>query len=245
MLVSIVIPTFKERAIGDSVDTLAAALAKLDGYTFEILIVDDSPDDIKDEIRQALAERNGRYGDRVRAELIDGVHKGKGNAVKVGLLASRGDFVFTMDADLPVPLAHVGEFLRILSAGGVDAVIAERPLARNLSSPARFVLSRGLFVLNLAFVFQSREFLDTQCGFKAFRGDGIRELAAKQIVDGGMYDVEYLYAAKKNRWNVAKVRVVPNPETRASTINVLKCLVTDPVDLVRVKLRGTTGGYNR
>jgi dolichyl-phosphate beta-glucosyltransferase len=243
MLVTIIIPTFKEDEIGDSVDNLAAHLATIAGYSFEILIVDDSPDSFKDALRETLAACNTRLGEQLRVALVDGNRRGKGNAVKVGILASRGDFVFTMDADMPVPYVHVGEFLRILASGKADAVIAERSLTRNLSSPVRFLLSRGLFFLNQAFVFQSTEFNDTQCGFKAFRGDAIRALAEHQIVDGGMYDVEYLYAGKKRRWKVAKVHVVPNPERRASKINVIKCLVTDPIDLLRVKLNGMRGGY--
>jgi hypothetical protein len=59
-----------------------------------------------------------------------------------------------------------------------------------------------------------------------------------------MYDIEYLYAATKRGLTVAKVRVVPNEERRASKINVLKCLRTDPVALARVKTKGVLGGYD-
>jgi dolichyl-phosphate beta-glucosyltransferase len=95
------------------------------------------------------------------------------------------------------------------------------------------------------FVFQEDAFLDTQCGFKAFRGDVIRSLARRQIIDGGMYDIEYLYVVTRERLKVARVPVDQRPEIRPSKINAWRCLWTDPRDLARVKLRGVTGGYRR
>src|SRR5262249_33710058 len=137
------------------------------------------------------------------------------------------------------------QFMRVLEDPGTDGVIAERPFDRNLANPLRYVLSRGLFLLQRAFVFQSSEFLDTQCGFKAFRGDVIRSIASRQIVDGGMYDIEYLYMAVLDGRHIARQPVVPNPETRPSKIRVWKCLFTDPYDLLRVKATGVAGRYSR
>lgn len=241
-LVSIIVPTYREASLAESLAQLVDHLASGPGLAdvrFEVLVVDDSPDDERERLGAAL----GTLGaPNVVVKLVLGSRKGKGAAIGVGALASAGDFVLTMDADLPVPLSNIVDFLGLLD-DGADIVIGERPSDRNLSEPVRFVLSRALFLLQRAFVFNSSEFLDTQCGFKAFRGDVIRALARAQIVDGGMYDIEYLYAARKAGLRIDKRPVVSRPESRPSKIKVGRAAFTDPRDLVRIKARGVTGGY--
>jgi dolichyl-phosphate beta-glucosyltransferase len=244
-LVSFVIPTLEETEIADSLDLLTSHLSGLPRDRFEILLVDDSGEAYKVAIRR-YAERCRRiYGERITIRPIDGRHRGKGDAVRIGALAASGSVVFTMDADLPVPLKHIEGFLSVIDDQGFDVVIGERPLTRNLAEPARYLLSRALFAAQRAIVFGSNRFYDTQCGFKAFRGPLIRELAGRQIVSGGMYDIEYLYASIRLGACIRRVPVVQNEERRPSKIRVLRASMTDPVDLVRVRLRGLLGHYNR
>jgi glycosyltransferase involved in cell wall biosynthesis len=202
------------------------------GGTFEILFVDDSPE----AQRAAARERIARTDPRVEVRVLEGPHKGKGAAVRRGISETRGDVVFTMDADLPAPLEHVGQFLRYLDEGA-DVVVAERPLDREFETPARYVISRALLLIQRSFVFHSTQFSDTQCGFKAFRGDLAREIARDQLIDGGMYDLEYLFEARRRRARIVTVRIDPNRETRPSRIDVLRCLRQDPIDVVRIRLK--------
>jgi dolichyl-phosphate beta-glucosyltransferase len=151
--------------------------------------------------------------------------------------------IFVVDADLPVPLGHIEEFLELLENHDNDVVIGIRPMTRDLSRPLRLVLSRVLALMVQAVVFQKMEFSDTQCGFKAFRASTLRSFAEKQRVDGGMYDVEYLYVAVLEERKVSRVRVIQEPETRPSKINVWRCLYTDPLALLQIKARGVRGVY--
>jgi dolichyl-phosphate beta-glucosyltransferase len=242
-LVSVVIPTLREDQIGQTLTVLGDELAQIDDYRFEILLVDDSAEPFKEIMDAATVAFNARFAPKLAAKRVDGPRKGKGAAMREGALASGGHIVFWMDADLPVPLENVARFLRLFEEEGVDLVVAERPFDRNLSQPVRFVASRALFALQRLLVFHSRAFNDTQCGFKAFRGDLLRRIAGKQIVDGGMADIEYLFVAIRAGARAARVGVVPNPETRESKINVRNALLTDPIDLVRIKLRSLRGGY--
>ena len=242
-LVSIVVPTLREDEIGAALAQVGEHLAGLEGYDFELLLVDDSPEPYKRLMDEANAAFDARFAPKLTASRVDGPHLGKGAALRAGVLRSRGDFVFWMDADLPVPLENVERFLRVFDDDGADFVVGERPFDRNLSQPVRFVASRALFALQRAFVFQSRAFDDTQCGFKAFRGPLLRRIAGQQIVDGGMVDIEYLYVALRSGARPARVAVTPNVETRESKINVKRALVQDPIDLVRIKVRALTGGY--
>jgi hypothetical protein len=173
---------------------------------------------------------------RLQVRIVEGPHTGKGAAVRRGVAEARGSVVFTMDADLPVPLEHVGQFLRLLEQGA-DVVVAERPLDRKFDSLLRYATSRGLLLLQRAFVFHSTTFKDTQCGFKAFRGDLAREIARGQLVDGGMYDLEYLFDARCGGAKIVTVSVVPNAETRASRIDVWGCIRRDWIDVVRIRLK--------
>jgi glycosyltransferase involved in cell wall biosynthesis len=240
-LVSLVVPTLDED-LADALALFGDYLRGLRGRRFEIVFVDDSSDDVRARLRDVV--RDARIPENVSARFIDGARSGKGAAVRQGIGLSRGDIVFEIDADLPAPIDCIEEFLRIFDEdAGVDAVIAERRLDREFSSPVRKVVSRTLLVLQRVLLFHSREFNDTQCGFKAFRGDVIREIAAGQVVDGGMYDLEYLYVALRRGLRVAKITVVPTPGRRQSRINVWKCLRQDPDDLLRIKAHGVLGRY--
>ena len=242
-LVSFVVPTLRENALADALTRLSERLVTFPRYTFEILLTDDSPESYKQALDEAASAHNARFAPQVTARRVDGPRRGKGGAIRAGVLASQGELVFTMDADLPVPLENIERFLSLFEAGN-DVMVAERPMSRNASEPVRFVASRALFVLQWAVVFQAWLFADTQCGFKAFRGSLARTLASRQVVEGGMVDIEYLYAAVRSGARIARVPVIPNPETRESRINVKRALWQDPVDLVRIKLGGLLGRYD-
>jgi dolichyl-phosphate beta-glucosyltransferase len=244
-LVSFIIPTFEEDDIASSLDVLGAHLLKSTANRFEILVVDDSPARYKAAIRSYVESRRSLHGRRLVVRPIDGRMRGKGDAIRIGAFASQGAVVFTMDADLPVPLGCIDAFLALIDREGFDVVIGERPLTRNLKEPVRWVLSRILFVAQRVLIFEGTRFHDTQCGFKAFRGALIRDLAARQIVCGGMYDVEYLYAAHRRGAAIARVPVVQNAEWRPSKIRVLHASLTDPIDLVRVKVSGLRRRYDK
>jgi glycosyltransferase involved in cell wall biosynthesis len=229
-LTSIVVPTLNED-FSVVAQRLNEALASLDS-TFEIIFVDDSSEDHRARAREQIADTDPR----VQVRILEGPHAGKGAAIRFGVSEARGSVVFTMDADLPVPLKHIDEFLRLLE-GGADVVIAERPLDRDFDSALRWATSRGLLLIQRALVFHSAEFKDTQCGFKAFRGDLARDIARGQLVDGGMYDLEYLSDARRRGAKIVQVGIVPNPETRASRIDIWRCIQRDWIDVVRIRLK--------
>jgi len=233
--ISIIVPTKNEILSGEMVRALVEAC---NGYDHEILIIDDSKTEIRSKLIQ-LVETLSDHNLRV----IKGDGKGKGGAVRKGILHASGTVVFYMDADFRIPLFHVKEFADKIVSENFDSVIAERGFDKTLRTPLRFFLSLSLFLLVRILVFQSRFFFDTQCGFKAFRADIIKRLASQQIIDGGMFDVEYLYMALKNKLRVAKISVSPFPEIRPSKINLLKCAFCDFFDLVKIKIRGCLGHY--
>ena len=223
--VSVVVPSYNEPAL----DALVERLTRVLPPDSEIIIVDDSI------VFPVVAN----------ARVIAGAKRGIGDAVRLGILASEGEVVFHLDADVDdATLALIPAFISLIDAGN-DVAMAERRERLQYRNVTRLILSIGLFVAQRVFVFQSARFFDTQCGFKAFRRDAARRLATLQTVSGGMYDIEYLYIAVKNGMRIAQVPVPAMPEVRASRIRVLRCLVTDPLALMRVKWNGLRGRYSR
>jgi dolichyl-phosphate beta-glucosyltransferase len=243
MLVTFVIPTLNERQFDVALDSLTGHLAGIAGVDFEILLIDDSPSEGRAQLVQWVNQR-AHLAPRFQMQVVEGARQGKGHAVRLGALRSRGDVVFLMDADLPVPLEAINQFLSKFEQG-IDIVIAQRPEERNAGKPTRVLLSRALRLLQQGIVFQSRAFADTQCGFKAFRGDVLRSFARRQITDGGMYDIEFLYMARLNHLKVESVPVQVNPETRPTRIRLWKCVAVDPVALLKIKATGLLGKYRQ
>jgi dolichyl-phosphate beta-glucosyltransferase len=225
--VSVVVPTYQE----PDLDAWASSVLSFLPPDAEIVFVDDSEPPLQ--------------MNRERVRVVSGRKRGKGDAVRVGMLDAEGEVVFHLDADIEVEkLSLLPEFVRLIDEGH-DVAIAERRSRWQYRNFGRFLLSVGLFLGQRLFIFHSTRFFDTQCGMKAFRRDAARTLAALQTVRGGMYDIEYLYIAVQRGMRIAQVPITPMRELRPSRLRVLRCLVTDPIDLLRVKWNGIRGRYMR
>jgi glycosyltransferase involved in cell wall biosynthesis len=241
--VSIVVPTFREPDLTAALTRLVGHLRTIPGYSFDVLVVDDSEPETQARLVEEIARLQAALGAEVPMRVLCGPRRGKGAAVRVGATQATGSVVFTIDADLPVLLSHVEEFLRTIETTGADVVIGERARDRYAGDPVRDVVARTLRLLQQGLVFHRAAFEDTQCGFKAFRTSALRAIVDRQIVDGGMYDLEYLYAATLRGLNVQRVPVKSTPQVRPSRIRVLRCVVLDPIDIVRLKVSGLRGHY--
>lgn len=225
--VSVIVPVLNEPALPQVIRAISGELRRA-ALQHEIVVVSDGDE-----------EHEPAPGVR----LVTGRRRGKGAAVRDGLLAATGDVAVVIDADLAALARFVPEFVRLVKTEGFGVVIAEREKDFHGRHPLRFVLSYGLYLAQRLLVFHSRRFTDTQCGLKAFRREVAHELARKQRVEGGMYDIEYLYLAAKQRMKIAQIPVGRVVETRSSRIRLLRCLRQDPVALLGVKLRGLLGRY--
>lgn len=225
--VSVIVPVLNEPRLPQVLDAIVEELGRA-GLRHEIVVVADGHDETV-----ALPE----------VRFVSGRRRGKGAAVRDGLLAATGNVAVVIDADLAALAPLIPEFVRIVREEEFDVVIAEREKDFHARHPVRFFLSYGLYLAQRLFVFHSGRFSDTQCGLKAFRLGVAHDLARKQRVEGGMYDVEYLYIAAKQRLKVRQVPVGRVRETRASRIRLVRCLRHDPLALLGVKLRGLLGRY--
>jgi dolichyl-phosphate beta-glucosyltransferase len=201
---SVVVPAYNEEArLGG---TLAAIGAFLDGRgeDYELLVVDDGSSDATADVALAAAEGNAR----VRLIRLPR-NRGKGAAVRAGVLESTGDEVLFSDADLATPIEELDR-LRPHLAAGCAVAIASRAAAgadvRTRQHPVRELMGRTFNRILRVLVL--RGYGDTQCGFKLFQGPAARELFAAATVDGFAFDVEILLLARRRGLRVAEVPVV-------------------------------------
>lgn len=205
---SIVIPAYNEagRLPGNiaKVAACCAALAPRWGGYEVLAIVEQSTDGTVEKTRAAAAEWAG-------IEVVDnGAQRGKGHAVRSGMLRARGEIIFFMDADLSTPLEAVGRFLEFFAQHpDAGALIGNRrhPASRigRRQGPLRQGLSRLFSTLVRRFAMPGAD-ADTQCGFKAFRREAARQIFSRQRLDGFSFDVEALLLARG-----LEVRVVDLP----------------------------------
>lgn len=225
--VSLVIPAYNERAI--IADTLHAVSARLSALTdeYEVLIVDDGSTD-------GTGDAVAGCGDpRVRLERY-APNRGKGCAVRTGMLAARGEIILCTDADLAYGTEVFGLLLDRFAAGSADLVIGSRRLARDGYQnypPLRLLASRcfGLLV-KLA----SGLDYDTQCGIKGYRRPAARAIFAQCTTDGFSFDFEALMRAEKLGLRVEQIPVsVVN--FRESKVNIIRDSLRMFRDLFRIR----------
>jgi len=217
---SVVVPTYaREPGIAATVGAVAAFLAGKPADA-EIVVVDDgSPDGTAEAARAALAALGGRPAGRViRLER----NRGKGAAVREGMLAADGDIVLFTDDDLSTPIAEADKLVAAIEAGA-DAAIGSRALAASVirvrQRRPRELMGKVFNALVRLLVL--RGYPDTQCGFKAFRREAARDVFSRLRTEGFSFDVEALVLCRELGYRVAQVPVVWS-DSRPSRLRFLK-----------------------
>ena len=200
---SVIIPAYNEAARLPRYlkDVLAYFEARDEAY--EVIVVDDgSEDGTADRVREVAAGRPG-----VIVHALDR-NRGKGHAVRAGMARAVGELRLMADADGATPIAEVARLEAAVTAGADlavgsrvledPAVIREVRAHRKLSGHVFNFLLRRLGAAPV---------LDTQCGFKLFRGAVAAALFPQLTTDGFGFDVELLMLAKRRGFRVAEVAV--------------------------------------
>ena len=230
---SIVVPAFNEAARLGS--TLPKILAHLNSSSAkcELIVVDDGSDDDTAEVAErALAEAGSVETRLLRYEK----NRGKGYAVRLGLLAATANIALFSDADLSTPVTEVAKLVDPIRSGECDLTFGSRALDRRLigvHQPWRREQSGRIFNL-IVRVATGLPFWDTQCGFKAFRMSVCRPLIEAARIDRFGFDVELIYLA-----HLAKLRLREIPvrwdHDPASKVSVMRdsFLMVDEVRRIR------------
>jgi glycosyltransferase involved in cell wall biosynthesis len=231
---SIIIPAFNEaKRLPDTLEKTAAFCAGFK-QPVEVLVVVEKCHDGTLELALQAAARHSIF------RVIDNrVHRGKGFAVRSGMLQARGNCLLFMDADLSVPLDEIPVFLDYFEKHpGVDLLIGNRRhpqsdiLRRQTWLRQKMGRMFNLILRGLAPV----AVRDTQCGFKAFRARAAREIFSRQRLDGFAFDAEVLLLADKLGFQSADlpVRWINSPDSR---VRIVRDSLRMLYDLIRIRLR--------
>ena len=180
---------------------------------FEIVVVNDGS---RDDTAPTARELAGAYP---MLRLIDlQPNRGKGGAVKAGMLDASGEYVLFTDADQSTPIAEVDKLLAKLEREGYDLAIGSRsvPGARVEQPQVWYrALAGKLFGVGTK-LFCIRGIYDTQCGFKAMKREVAQRIFSQVTSNSAIFDIEMLIVATREGYRVAEVPVkwVHDPDTR-------------------------------
>jgi dolichyl-phosphate beta-glucosyltransferase len=233
--VSVVFPAYnEEKRIGETL-WLYGKYLDAQVYDYELIVVDDgSTDNTAGMVRAMFPDvRVIQYG----------ANRGKGCAVRTGMMAAQGAFRLFSDADGSTPVEEI-EKAWVRFAMGADIVIGSRSLPDSDVQKRQRVLRESmgrtfnLFVKSLL----GHTFIDTQCGFKCFTAESAHTVFSRQTLDGFSCDPEMLYIALKYGLKIAEIPVCwrNSPDSRVR-------LVADSfwmfADLLKVRYNDLNGRY--
>jgi len=191
---SIIVPAYNEAArLVTTLPTIIDYLSQARAGS-ELIVVDDgSTDDTANIAERTLAEAHGISARLIRVEK----NRGKGHAVRTGLLHARSNVALFSDADLSTPITETSKLVEPIEIGECDLTFGSRALDRSLigiHQPWRREQGGRIFnmIVRLA---TGLPFWDTQCGFKAFRMSVCRPLIEAARIDRFGFDVELIYLA--------------------------------------------------
>lgn len=213
---SIIIPAYnEEKRLPDTLKSIAEYLKTID-KEIEVIVVDDGS---SDNTTQVAEEMKSAIKNLKVINYIE--NRGKGYAVKTGMLAAKGDYTLFMDADNATPIEEVEKLWPF--ASGFDVVIGSRHLKTSnvvIKQPwYRILISRlGNFVIQALLL---KGVKDTQCGFKLFNKKAAKEIYSRQKIDRWGFDMEILAIAQKTLGY--KIKEVPvswynSPDSRLRPI---------------------------
>ena len=235
---SIIIPAHnEEQRLPHTLEQVADFLSRQD-FSSEIIVVENGSSDRTLALAQAYAQRMPNL------RVLHSAERGKGLAVKMGMLAARGRYRFFADADLSMPIAEV---VRFIPPALPDVQVAigsrEAPGAVRYDEPSyRHVTGRVFNTIVRVLALPGLE--DTQCGFKCFRGDIADEVFPLQTISGWTFDVEVLFIARRRGYRIAEVGI-PWYFNADSKVRVARDASRMFLDLINIRLNAWAGRYER
>lgn len=236
---SIVIPSFNEELrLPATLERIAGYLSTLGGET-EILVIDDGSKDRT----AAVAESFRRTLPSLRV-ISNGVNRGKGFSVRRGMLEARGRVVLFTDADLSAPIDEAPKLIEALR--NYDVAIGSRALDRGLITvhETRFREFAGIVFNRIVRVILRLPFVDTQCGFKAFRRERCQILFEQQRIERFGFDPELLYLARHHGLRTVEIPVRWG-HSPATKVNMLRDSIQMFVDVFTIRWNAIRGRYPR
>jgi dolichyl-phosphate beta-glucosyltransferase len=200
---SVVVPAYNEEGrLAKTLPQLHAYYAA-QSYSFEVLVVSDGSSDSTGEIVKTLAK------DRSEIKLVEyQPNRGKGFAVRLGMLQASGDLILFCDADLATPQEETEKLLAQIDAGA-DIAIGSRPLRKSTLEVHQPFLRElmGRLGNKLIQLLAIKGIEDTQCGFKLFTSGSARAVFRRCKLNGFSFDFEALMIARDLGYRIDEVPI--------------------------------------
>jgi glycosyltransferase involved in cell wall biosynthesis len=238
--VSIVIPARnEERRLPASLERIHAYLRQRN-LSAEVLVVDDGSADRTADVARTFADRLPA----LQVLSTDPSFRGKGAAVRAGMLASRGRYALFTDADLSAPIEEADKLWLALETH--EVAIGSRAVDRKLIAvhQSRVRELAGILFNRFVRLLTGLPIADTQCGFKAFRREIIEPVFRPQRIAGFGFDPEILFLAKRRGFRIAEVPVRWAHDAD-SKVRVLSDGLRMGAQLLRVRWNAVRGVYDQ
>ena len=238
VFLSIIIPAHNEEERLPPSLALVNKFVRQKPYSIEVIIVENGSQDRTLAVAQAFQSK------MTSLRVIQETQKGKGLAVRSGMLAARGEYRIFCDADFSMPVNEISKFIpedgqiydiaigsrELPESERVDEPEFRHLIGRVFNSLVRYALLPGL--------------QDTQCGFKAFRGEVAEHLFRMQTLTGWSFDAELLFIAQRLGYNIKEIPIIwyYKPGTR---LNIIKDSIKMASDLFTIRRNANRGVYDQ
>jgi glycosyltransferase involved in cell wall biosynthesis len=236
---SIIIPSYNEESrLPATLECIAAYLSD-SGREAEVLVVDDGSKDgtaaVADYFRIKISTL------RV---ISNGVNRGKGYSVRHGMQEARGRIALFTDADLSAPIEEAGKLIDALDT--YDVAIGSRAMDRSLINvrESRFREFAGIIFNKIVRIILWLPFVDTQCGFKAFRRETCGILFEQQTIERFGFDPELLYLARHHGLRAVEIPVRWG-HSPATKVSMLHDSIQMFIDVFTIRWNSLRGRYPR
>lgn len=233
---SVIIPAHnEENRLPNTLEQVLRFLEK-QSFTSEVIVVENGSSDNTLDVAQKYAEQNKNIR-VIQSE------RGKGAAVKRGILEAKGEYRFMCDADLSMPVEEITKFIppaykdfeiAIASREAKGAIRYNEPFYRHLGG-------RGINLIIQVLILPGLN--DTQCGFKCFRADAAEKIFNLQTLHGWSFDIELLFLARRQGYRIHEVPIhwYHHAETKVSALRDALRMIQD---IFRIRVNAWRGVYN-
>src|SRR3989344_5170440 len=220
MHLSVIIPAYnEEKRLPRTLAEIGGYLSK-QGYLSEIIVVDADSSDRTPDIAREFS-----------VKLIEVKNcRGKGQAVRDGMMVAQGKFRLFTDADNSTSIDQVEKMWPYFDQG-YDVVIGSRDVEGALLDPPQPFLRKAIlgkgFRLLRKLIIGLWDIQDTQCGFKCFSQEAALSIFPKITVMGFSFDAQALVLAKNFGYKIKEIpiRWVNDPDSKVKFKHIIKMLM--------------------
>jgi dolichyl-phosphate beta-glucosyltransferase len=236
---SIIIPSYNEELrLPATLEGIADYLQTYNG-TAEVLVVDDGSKD-----GTAAVAEYFRIKIPTLRVVSNSVNRGKGYSVRHGMQEARGRVALFTDADLSAPIEEAGKLIDALE--NHDVAIGSRAMDRSLISvhESPFREFAGIVFNKIVRLILWLPFVDTQCGFKAFRRETCGILFEQQRIERFGFDPELLYLARHHGLRTVEIPVRWG-HSAATKVSMMRDSIRMFIDVFTIRWNALAGRYPR